>query len=235
MIDDVVVVAVSGKLVAYELATGDPRWFGEAGGESYSSPHLVMIDGIAQVLLLKGAGVTSIAPADGTMLWEHPWPAGKIVQPALTANGDILIGTELDGTRRIAIGHGPDGWTVEELWTSTGLSPNFNDFVVHADHAFGFNRGTLVCIDLADGELKWKGARYGSGQLVLLADQGLLLVMSERGELALVEAAPDKFTELARIPALENKTWNHPVVVGDVLLVRNNEEMAAYRLALAGG
>ncbi|HKH47340.1 MAG TPA: PQQ-binding-like beta-propeller repeat protein [Thermoanaerobaculia bacterium] len=238
VVGDAVIVATAGRLIAYDVATGDPLWKTDGGG-SYSSPHLATIDGVAQVLLLKGAGAISVAPADGTLLWEHKWPGDGIVQPALTADGDVLIGAgsgmaAVMGVCRLAVGHGPDGWTVEERWTSNGLKPYFNDFVVHKGHAFGFDGSMLASINLENGKRNWKGGRYGHGQLVLLPDQDLLLVLSEKGELALVKAAPDQFTELARIPAIEGKTWNHPVLAGDVLLVRNDEEMAAFRLSLAG-
>jgi outer membrane protein assembly factor BamB len=234
VVDDVVVVAAAGQLVAYDLASGVPRWFGPKGGDGYSSPQLLKIDGIAQVLLVRAGGVSSVAPANGTMLWEHWWPGYGIVQPALTSDGDVLLGGgETMGMRRIALAHGLGGWTVEERWTSAALKPYFNDFVVHNGHAFGFDGRILACIDLNGGTRKWKGGRYGNGQLVLLPDQNLLLVLSEEGELALVAAVADQFKELARFPAIEGKTWNHPVLAGDVLLVRNGQEMVALRLSLA--
>jgi outer membrane protein assembly factor BamB len=234
VVGDMVVVGASGKLVAYNIATGEPRWFGPDGGVSYSSPQLATIDGVPQILLVSVAGATSVAPADGAQLWKHAWPGYPIVQPALTAEGDVLISvSDSSGTRRLAPTHGPNGWTVEERWTSPGLKPYFNDFVVHKGYAFGFDGGILACIDLKDGKRVWKGGRYGHGQLVLLADQDLLVVLTEEGEVALVTAAPDQFKELARRPAIEGKTWNHPVVAGDVLLVRNGQEMVAFRLSPA--
>jgi hypothetical protein len=241
VVDDLVVVATAGALAAYDLATGEPRWLGPAGGWGYSSPHRATIDGVAQIVLMNGKGAIGVAPIDGALLWEHAWPGDAIVQPGLTADGDVLLGTATGmgsdagiGMRRIAVAHGPGGWTTEERWTSKGLKPYFNDFVVHDGHAFGFDGGILAAIDLADGERTWKGGRYGHGQLVLLSEQDLLLVLSEQGELALVAATPDRFTELARFPAIEGKTWNHPVLLGELLLVRNGEEMAAFRLSPAG-
>jgi hypothetical protein len=142
--------------------------------------------------------------------------------------------TDSSGTRRLAVAHGPSGWTVEERWTSAGLKPYFNDFVVHDGHAYGFDGSILACIDLQDGKRNWKGGRYGHGQLLLLPDQNVLLVLSEEGEIALVAATPGQFTEIARHPAIEGKTWNHPVLAGDLLLVRNGQEMVAFRLSLAG-
>jgi len=233
-----VIVATSGVLAAYDRATGNPRWQGPAGDSGYSSPHLSTIDGVAQILLLNTTGAISVAPADGALLWKHEWAGDGIVQPAVIAGGNVLLGSgsglAANGTRSLAVAHGSGGWSVEERWTSNGLKPYFNDFVVHKGHAFGFDGSILACIALEDGKRKWKGGRYGHGQIILLPDQDLLLVLSEEGDLALVKATADQFTEVARFKAIEGKTWNHPVLVGDQLLVRNGEEMAAFRLSLAG-
>jgi outer membrane protein assembly factor BamB len=234
VVDDLVVVGVDGQLAAYDRATGAARWVGPVHGWSYSSPQFVTIDGVSQILQASNMGLTSVAP-DGTVLWEHHWPGGAIVQPARMSDGEWLlsvVGGAMGGagTRRLGVERSTGTWSVHERWTSSGLKPFFNDLVVHKGHAFGFDGSILAAIDLQNGTRAWKGGRYGAGQMVLLADQDLLLVTSEEGELALVRAMPDQFTEVARFKAIDGKTWNHPVVVGDVLLVRNSEEMAAFRL-----
>jgi outer membrane protein assembly factor BamB len=238
VVDDMVVVAVSGRLAAYDLASGKPRWTGPSVQGSYGSPHLLTIAGVPQIVLLTNSGATSVSPPDGKVLWRNEWDGAAILQPAMTDDGGVLITTGSmsggTGTRRLSVTHGPGGWTAKEEWTSRGLKPYFSDLVVHKGHAFGFDGGILSCIALKDGQRKWKGGRYGHGQMLLLADQDLLLILSEEGELALVSGTPDQFTEVARFKAIEGKTWNHPVLVRDTLLVRNGEEMAAFRLTPQG-
>ncbi len=191
------VVAVAGRLIAYDRETGSRRWIGEPKGMSYSSPHLMTLDGVRQVVLLSNTGATSVALADGTKLWEHAWSGFTSLQPVMIDDGDVLIsnGGSMGGlgTRRLAVTHGPSGWSAAEKWTSNGLKPYFNDLVVHKGYAYGFDGRILACIDLADGARKWKGGRYGNGQLVLLPEQDLLIVLSEDGELALVSATSDGF------------------------------------------
>ena len=235
VVDDLVIVATSGRLGAYESATGKLRWTQKTGGTGYSSPHVVKIDGVTQIVLLSGNGATAVAPADGSVLWNHQWEIGAaIVQPTLLPGGDILmaLGDAMggQGMRRLDVSGGPAKWTATERWTSRGLKPYHNDYVVHNGHAFGFDGSILSSINLENGERNWKGGRYGQGQMVLLPDQDLLLVVSEEGELALVSATPDQYKEITKFKALEGKTWNHPVIVRDVLLVRNGEQMAAFRL-----
>lgn len=238
VVDDVVIVATAGKLAAYDIASGSPRWTGPDGGGGYGSPHLLTIGGVPQVILLNGDGAISVTPTDGKVLWKHSWPGAGMLQPSRISDDSILITTgDMGGgagTRRLTIAQGASGWTAQEVWTSTGLKPYFNDIVVHNGYAYGFDGGIISCIDLQDGKRKWKGGHYGHGQLLLVADSDLLLVVSEEGEIALVSAAPGEFKEVARVPAIEGKTWNHPVLADDVLLVRNGQEMVAFRLPRTG-
>ena len=232
--DGFVYVPLAGKLLRYDLEGQNPKLLNDATGDGYVSPQAMVIDGVPQILMVDRGGVTAVAASDGAALWRHEWAGYPIVQPAATEDGDVLVCVnESDGIRRLSPRRSTQGWTVTERWTTKGLKPYFNDFVQHKGHAFGFDGRILSCINLETGERTWKGGRYGQGQMLLLPDQDLLLVLSERGEVALVRADVAAFTELGRFQAIDGKTWNHPVLVHDLLLVRNDREAAAYRLPLA--
>ena len=230
LVDDMVLIAVGGTVVAYDRLDGTVRWKGPAGGLGYSSPQLLTIDGIAQVVQHCGTGITGFEPSSGKVLWNFEDPEERIVQPGLAGEGRILISTR-NGTaiRCLSVQQQAGSWSVAEEWTSNRLKPNFNDFVTHRGYAYGFDGMSLTCMNLQDGSRMWKSGNFG-GQLILLADQDLLLVVSEKGELSLIRAQPEQFTELARIPVIEGRTWNHPALAGNILLVRNSTEMAAYML-----
>jgi hypothetical protein len=118
------------------------------------------------------------------------------------------------------------------VWTTKTFKPYFNDMVVHNGHLYGFDGDFFTCVSLQDGKKKWRKDGYGNGQVLLLADQGLLLVLSEQGEVALLEASPNGPKELARFEAFpEGKTWNHPVVANGRLYARNGAWAACYELA----
>jgi outer membrane protein assembly factor BamB len=148
-------------------------------------------------------------------------------------NSQLLVGTPMmEGTRQLSISKEGEEWKVTEGWTSKDLKPYFNDAVLYDGHLYGFDGDILICIDPATGKKKWKKGRYGHGQALLVGDQGLLIVISDKGEAILIEPSPKELIERGRFQALSGKTWNHPVLTGTArLLVRNSEEMACYDLA----
>ncbi len=236
VLSDRVIVAASGVMAAYGLDTGEPIWTGAGTneGEAYSSPHLATFGGTRQVVLLSPEGASGISVDDGSVLWQHERAGSPIVQPALVDGGFLMGAAGMSGGTGVAkldVRQDASGWSVEQVWESNRLKPYFNDLVIHDGHAYGFDGSILAAIDMESGKRAWKGGRYGHGQLLLLADQDLLLVLSEGGDLVLVSATPEGHEEVAKFQALDGKTWNHPVIVDDVLLVRNAEEMAAFRLA----
>lgn len=241
IVDGIVVVIPGDKqgetngssVLGYQVDDGSLAWKAGEGVSGYTSAHLGELHGQAQVISLTSAGAMSLDPATGKPMWQHDWVSEqelRIAQPMFVTNSRLLIPTGQSlGARLLDVTHSGDQWQTSEVWTSKEFRPYFNDYVQHAGHAFGLDNGLLCCIDLNTGKRRWKKGRYGHGQVLLLADQSLLLVLAESGEVALLEANPDSHKELAKAPAIEGKTWNHPVLVGTNLFLRNAEQAACLR------
>ncbi len=230
---DKVIIALSGKLAAYDTLTGNPQWYGPDGGHSYSSPQMLRINDVPQVVLMSKSGAYSLDPENGNKLWEFPFEAdGRVLQPTQTGDNQLLLTCETKGVRLLNVTKDQNGWTAKEKWNSTVFKAYFNDFVIHKGYAYGFDGPNIACLNLTDGKRMWKGNPY-RGWLILLADQDLLMVLTEKGDLVLVNASPNQFNEISKIQAIKGKTWNHPAMAGNVLLLRNSREMTALQLPSA--
>lgn len=222
------------SMVAYEIEKGKLAWSAGEGLLSYCSPQLSLVCGVEQVLITTDAGLSSFSPSTGQILWHHPWPTegiARVVQPAMIGGTDVLIGTGLGvGTRRIHVDLKGQSWSTDEVWTVRSFKPYFNDLVILDDHAYGFDGNILMSVNLQDGRPTWRARGYGNGEVLLLKEQKLLLVLTEQGEIALVAAEPAKHQEITRVKGINGKTWNHPVIASGQLFVRNAEEIACFQL-----
>lgn len=239
VVDDLVIVYAggSGKLgtLAFDIQDGALRWSAPAGDHSYGSAQPMTLFGESLVAIVSNQGLDLLRPQDGTLRLQYEWPfqGYRATQPQRIDEASVLLPTGMGGgTRRLDLSMQDDRIGATEKWTSRDLKPDFNDYVVHQGFAYGFDGNIFVCIDLADGKRKWRGGRYGKGQVLALPDADQLLVLSETGDLVLLAADPSERRELAKLTVLQAKTWNHPVLIGDRLFVRNSEQAVCLRLPL---
>ena len=247
ILNDLVVVSAGGQegksLVAYHKDTGERIWRDGSSPAGYSSPLITTLAGVPQILIFNYGSVVAHDPKGGQLLWQHPWPSGTecIAQPVPLPEDRLFVSSGYGiGCKLFQIARDEDNQLKAALvWETPRLKAKFTN-VVHWDgYIYGLDDGVLVCLDLANGQRRWKRGRYGHGQVILVDDlngtrdqNGLLLVSAESGDVLLVEINPNESKELARFPALASKTWNNPALAGQYLLVRNDREAACYELPL---
>ncbi len=241
VVDDKLIVSAgatlganSKSIIAYNRLTGEPLWQADQDTQAYASPMLVTLAGVRQLLVVSAKRVMGLSPVDGKMLWDYPWIVpyeNAISQPVITGTNRFVIsagyGTGAAGVEIAATG---SGLQAKEIWRNKLLKNKFASSVFLNGCLYGLDEDILVCVDASTGERKWKGERYGYGQLLLAS--GHLIILCGDGDLALVKANPEKSEELARFTAIKGKTWNHPALADGKLLVRNATEMACYDLSV---
>lgn len=236
IVDDTVVVLPGGgngrSVAAYDGRTGKLAWSALNDKQGYSSPMLVTLAGVRQVLVFAATRLMGIVPGTGEVLWEFPWKTqydAHASQPLVVGDNRIFVSTGYGtGAALIEFSSAAGRLSVREVWRSTRMKNQFTSSLLHDGFIYGLDESILACLDAATGELKWKGGRYGYGQVLLAG--GHLIVLTEDGDLALVRATSERHDEIARFPVLEGRTWNHPAMADGLLLVRNSNEMAAFDL-----
>ena len=227
--------AIGKALVAYRRDTGEVAWGVGSAPAGYASPTVAQIEGVEQILVLDGEGVSGYRSDGSAELWRYPWATQQGIncsQPIVLGPNRILItagytmgSALLEVTKSV-----DDAWQVRPVWEQTTLRGKFSTPVAHGDHIYGLDEGILVCIDAATGRRKWKRGRYGHGQVLLVGD--VLFIQAEDGDLAVVAADSQQYRELGRIAALEGRTWNTPALAAGRAFIRSHREMACFELGL---
>lgn len=239
--DQVIVTPGAGKdaaTIAYSCSTGRELWRSGDDKASYASPVLASLLGESQILSFNGDGLRAY-DIHGASLWLQPWVTQgesrvNVAQPIAISDStraNVLISSGYDmGTALVEVTRIDGRWNSRIVWESKQLKSKLSNCLVHENYVYGFDNGILTCLDLRDGSRQWKRGRYGHGKMLLIDD--LLLIQAESGEIVLVNATHEGHQELAKLEALNGRTWNYPALSGDILVVRNDHEAAAYQLPL---
>ncbi len=238
--DGLVIVIAGGRdnhsLVAFDQATGELRWSGGDHGASYSSPTFATLAGIPQILAFNSRHITAHDPSNGSVLWDHAFGNGQphVAMPAVIGRDQVFISAGYGvGAELLQVTSAvPGKAAVTSLWASKKMKAKFSNPVVLDGFVYGLDDGILACVDLKDGTLRWKEGRYGHGQGLLTGD--LYLLMSETGDLVLLQPTPAGPGVLGTFHVLDGKTWNPIAVVDNLVLTRNDQEAALVRLPTVG-
>ncbi len=221
-------------VIAYNRDSGEIVWQNGSHKAGYTSPRLERLGDSLQLLIFHGDGLAGLDPDTGKFLWEYPWTNQykiNVAQP-IRFDSQIFLSSGYDsGCVMLDPLRLTDGKPSEVWPRNKNMKLKFNEAVRRGDYVYGLDDGILACLDLRSGERIWKGGRYRYGQILIWGDR--LIVQSEAGYVAVVEASAEKFTEVARLEALNDRTWNVPVVSRGHLYVRNAAEAACYELPVA--
>ncbi len=221
------------SVLCYDKRTGKLLWSVLDDITGYQSPMLMQLAGTRQLVISCEIRTIGLQPEDGKLLWEYPWRVKNKQLPiaqavAIATNRFILSAGYFTGAAAVEITKTNSGFAAQPLWQNSYLKNKFTSSVFWRGFIYGLDEDILTCLDATTGDRKWKGDRYGYGQLLLASAH--LVILSGEGELALVPATPDAPKEVARFQAIHGKTWNHPAIADGLLFVRNSVEMACFDL-----
>lgn len=243
--ENLVIVGPTGdkgpSLAAYEAKTGEPKWSGGHRAASYSSPVPWSLGGIKMLLIADVGGLEAVDPLSGTRYWSFDWRKDdggyRCAQPVLDAGGAnqiMMAAYDCGGAVKFTVkppSSQGGAWSVNEDWKTPVFKTKFATPIAWNGNAYGLDNGIFECVDLSNGKLRWKNGRYRHGQLIMLGE--LIVVMTEDGELVLVEPSPFELREKGRFRALVGKTWNPMAYARGRLYVRNGQQAACVALPLA--
>jgi len=226
-----------GALVALDVASGKQAWSLGKAGASYSSPLVIEIDKVRQVVEWNHQALVGVDITSGRLLWEHPFPHVGSDQNMPTPafhNGRILLGGENRGIHSLQPRLTDDKWTVKENWHQEKLALDMSTAVINGDLLYGFSHydsGRLFCLDPRTGEILWQGPPRTGRNVMFLSIPGYVVALVDSGELQIVAASGKEYKKIASYRVAEGGTWAPPVLLEKSLLVKDVKTLTLWSWA----
>ncbi|HEX5719446.1 MAG TPA: PQQ-binding-like beta-propeller repeat protein [Thermoanaerobaculia bacterium] len=214
------------SIIAFDKTNGKPVWTSQGDGAGYSAPIAITVRGVRQVIVFTADAILSISPEDGRLFWRSAWKTDYDVNAAtpIFFPPDKLFVSSGYGTGSALLQI--NRTNVAEVWRSRGMKNQFSSSVLDNGILYGFDDATFKAIDAATGNERWKQRGFGHGSLILAG--GHLIVLSDTGKLALVQATPEEYRELGNAQVIDGKCWTSPSLADGRLYVRNEEQLIAF-------
>jgi outer membrane protein assembly factor BamB len=206
--------------VAYDKDSGAVLWSSANEACGYATPVPFKHNGKAGLAIFAKDSITAVAPENGKVLWSSLWKTQHDVNAA-----DPII---VDGKVFITSGYGRgcslvdfSGSTPKTVWENKNMRSHMSGPVLIGGYLYGFDDASLVCLEWKTGEQKWEEKSPKKGALMAAGDK--LIVLGEGGRLAIAEASPAGYKEIAATEALKGRCWTMPILANGRIYTRNSD------------
>ena len=223
-------IKTNGAIMAFDLATGEPRWKWDGEGPANSSPVVATLNGQKQLVTLTSTKVAGIALADGKLLWQVPFEAAQGNNTTPIVDGQTVIYSgQGKGMFAIKLEGQGDGLAATPIWSNPKLGARFTTPVLKDGLLYGYN-GTFFCANVKTGEALWTDSTK-HGQSAAMLDAGSAIVaLTVEGDLIAFKPGGEQYAEIARVKVASTEAWAHPVLAGNRVFVRAGETVTLWSI-----
>jgi outer membrane protein assembly factor BamB len=220
IVDDMLILNIGDAGLALNKNTGALVWENGKGKCGYSTPMPFAINGKPGLAIFGMNSVLAVSPTDGKKLWQFEWKTKHDVNaadPIVSGNKVFISSGYGRGCALLEI----NGSAVDKVWENKAVRAQMNCLVLQDGYLYGFDDKILKCVKMENGAEQWQDKSMGKGALMMSAD-GRLIIMSDKSELVIARANPDKLEVLARSQVLPKaKCWTTPVLANGRIYARN--------------
>lgn len=226
--------AENGKIVAFDLQTGNIKWKWDGNGPSYSSPILMTLDGKKQVIVQTDKNLIGLTITDGKLQWQISTPPMQRFYNSSSpiSDGQNLIYTgQGTGVWAVKILKQGDGFITSEVWHNPDLNPSYNTPVLKESSLYGLTQtGKLFCINAQNGQTAWVDTLMNKNFGAILDAGSVMIALPSTSELVVYNPDKSTYTEIARFKVADTPVYAHPLLVGNRIYVKDNETLVMWNI-----